>query len=269
MSVNTLNAELVNIRCPTGKGKMALNSKIEWTEATWNPATGCSKISDGCANCYAERLAHRLKAMGNRRYANGFALTPHHDLIDLPLKWREPKFVFVNSMSDLFHEEMPLSFIQSVFKTMEKADRHVFQILTKRSHRLLEVSNKISWPSNVWMGVTVESHKYTHRISDLQRVPAKMKFLSIEPLLSHIPELPLSGIDWVIIGGESGPRCRSVQIEWVRSVRDQCVEKGVPFFFKQWGGVRKKASGRLLDGKIWSEKTKKKNNRSEHRLVYA
>ena len=187
---------------------MALNSKIEWTEATWNPATGCTKISDGCANCYAERLAHRLKAMGNRRYANGFSLTLHHDLIDLPLKWREPKFVFVNSMSDLFHEQMPLSFIQSVFKTMEKADKHVFQILTKRSHRLLEVSDKIPWPSNVWMGVTVESQKYVDRISELQRVPAQTKFLSIEPLLSNIPELPLSGIDWVIVGGESGPRCR-------------------------------------------------------------
>ncbi len=248
---------------------MALNSKIEWTESTWNPATGCTKISDGCLNCYAERLAHRLKAMGNRRYSNKFALTLHNDLIDLPLKWREPKFVFVNSMSDLFHEQMPLSFIQSVFRTMEKADNHVFQILTKRSQRLLEFSHKLLWPSNVWMGVTVESHKYVHRISDLQRVPAKKKFLSIEPLLSHIPELPLDDIDWVIVGGESGPRCRAVQIEWVRAIRDQCIKKGVPFFFKQWGGVRKRASGRLLDGRTWSEMPETESIRSDYRMVCA
>lgn len=246
---------------------MALNSKIEWTEATWNPSTGCTKISDGCLNCYAERLAHRLKAMGNGRYANEFKLTLHHDLIDLPLKWREPKFVFVNSMSDLFHEQIPLSFIQSVFRTMEKADNHVFQILTKRSHRLLELSHKIIWPSNVWMGVTVESYKYVHRISDLQCAPAKMKFLSIEPLLSHIPMLPLDGIDWVIVGGESGPRYRAVQIEWVRDIRDQCVKEGVPFFFKQWGGVRKKSSGRLLDGRTWSEMPKTENIRLDQSLV--
>lgn len=248
---------------------MALNSKIEWTEATWNPATGCTKISDGCFNCYAERLAHRLKAMGNRRYANEFKVTLHHDLVDLPLNWREPKFVFVNSMSDLFHEQIPVEFIQRIFRTMEKADRHVFQILTKRSQRLLDVSPKISWPSNVWMGVTVESQKYVHRIHDLQRVPAKMKFLSIEPLLSAIPELPLNGIDWVIVGGESGPRCRSVQKEWVRDIRDQCVKKRVPFFFKQWGGVRKKTSGRLLDGKTWSEMPEVSSIRSERRLVCA
>ena len=248
---------------------MALNSKIEWTEATWNPATGCTKISDGCLNCYAARLAHRLKAMGNGRYSNEFALTLHDDLIDLPLTWRQPKFVFVNSMSDLFHDQIPLSFIQRVFRTMEKADNHVFQILTKRSHRLLEFSHKISWPSNVWVGVTVESHKYVHRISDLQRVPAKTKFLSIEPLLSHIPELPLDGIDWVIVGGESGPRCRAVQIEWVRAIRDQCVQKGVPFFFKQWGGVRKKTSGRLLDGRTWSEMPKAEIRRSDRSLVCA
>ncbi len=248
---------------------MALNSKIEWTEATWNPATGCTKISDGCLNCYAERLAHRLKAMGNRRYANEFKLTLHYDLIDLPLKWREPKFVFVNSMSDLFHEQIPLEFIQRVFRTMEKADRHVFQILTKRSHRLLEVSQKISWPTNVWMGVTVESKKYVHRIHDLQCVPAKMKFLSIEPLLSNIPNLPLSGIDWVIVGGESGPQCRAVQIDWVRTIRDLCVKMDVPFFFKQWGGVRKKATGRLLDGKTWSEMPEPKSIRSERSQVCA
>ncbi len=248
---------------------MALNSKIEWTEATWNPATGCTKISDGCLNCYAERLAHRLKAMGNRRYVNEFKVTLHDDLVDLPLKWREPKFVFVNSMSDLFHEQIPLEFIQRVFRTMGKADRHVFQILTKRSHRLLKISHRISWPPNVWMGITVESQKYIHRISDLQCVPAKMKFLSIEPLLSAIPALPLDGIDWVIVGGESGPRYRPVHREWIRNLRDQCVNKGVPFFFKQWGGMRKKVSGRLLDGKTWSEMPEAKDIRAEQRLVCA
>jgi len=206
-------------------------SKIEWTEVTWNPVTGCTKISDGCMNCYAARLANRLKAMGNVRYTNGFAVTLHHDLIEAPLKWRKPRTIFVNSMSDLFHEKVPASFIKSVFKTMEAAHWHTFQILTKRSERLVELAPKLIWPANVWMGVTVEAKNYTSRISDLRKVPAAVRYLSIEPLLTAIPKLPLAGIDWVIVGGESGPRSRAMDAEWVRSIRDQCQKANVPFFF--------------------------------------
>lgn len=232
---------------------MGNNTKIEWTETTWNPVTGCSKISDGCRNCYAERLAKRLQAMGNKRYADGFEVSLHYDVIDAPLKWNRPQVVFVNSMSDLFHEDIPLSFIQDVFKVMLKADRHIFQILTKRSERLLSLSDKLNWPRNVWMGVTVESQKYVRRIDDLSKVPAQVKFLSIEPMLSGFEVLPLRNIDWVIVGGESGPRCRGIEADWVRSVRDLCQVGKVPFFFKQWGGTRKKINGRLLDGRIWGE----------------
>lgn len=235
---------------------MSFSSKIEWTEATWNPVTGCSKVSDGCRNCYAERLARRLKAMGNPRYENGFEVTLHHDLIEMPLNWKTPRIVFVNSMSDLFHEKVPLSFIKRVFDVMKKADWHVFQILTKRSKRMAEISSKLSWPENVWMGVTVESQKYCHRISDLEKVPAHVRFLSIEPMLSPISQLPLKNIDWVVVGGESGPGCRAMKEEWARSIKAQCNAACVPFFFKQWGGVRKKANGRLLDGKTWDEMPK-------------
>jgi len=232
---------------------MSFSSKIEWTEATWNPVTGCSKVSDGCRNCYAERLARRLKAMGNPRYENGFAVALHHDLVEMPLGWKTPRIIFVNSMSDLFHEKVPISFIKRVFDVMAKADRHVFQILTKRSKRMAEVSSELSWPENVWMGVTVESRKYSHRISDLEKVPAHVRFLSIEPMLSPISQLQLKNIDWVVVGGESGPGCRAVKAEWVRSIRAQCNAAHVPFFFKQWGGVRKKTTGRILDGKTWDE----------------
>ncbi len=226
-------------------------SKIEWTEATWNPVTGCTKISDGCMNCYAERLAARLKAMGNKRYENGFNVTLHHDLVDLPLKWKKPQMIFVNSMSDLFHEGIPVSFIKAVFKTMEQAHWHTFQILTKRSKRLIELSSEFLWPSNVWMGVTVEAEKYTFRISDLRQVPAAVRYLSLEPFITPISELPVDGIDWVIVGGESGPRSRIMKADWVRSIRDQCVKAGVSFFFKQWGGANKSKAGRTLDGRIW------------------
>ena len=232
---------------------MSLNSKIEWTEATWNPVTGCSKISDGCLNCYAERLAKRLYLMGNKRYQSGFKVTTHNDIIDLPLKWNESKIIFVNSMSDLFHEKVPIHFIVSVFETMKKANHHIFQILTKRSKRMVELAEKLAWPSNVWMGVTVESQKYTYRICDLIKTPAKIKFLSLEPLLTSIEELPLKGIDWVVVGGESGPSCRIIKAEWVRTIRDKCLVEKIPFFFKQWGGVRKNFSGRILDGKIWND----------------
>ncbi len=215
--------------------------------------TGCSKVSDGCRNCYAERLARRLKAMGNPRYENGFEITLHHDLVEMPLSWKTPRIIFVNSMSDLFHERVPVSFIKRVFDVMTKADWHVFQILTKRSKRMAEIALKLSWPENVWMGVTVESQKYCHRISDLEKVPAHVRFLSIEPMLSPISQLSLKNIDWVVVGGESGPGCRAMKAEWALSIRAECNAAHVPFFFKQWGGVRKKNNGRLLDGKTWDE----------------
>lgn len=232
---------------------MAQLSSIEWTEATWNPVTGCSKISPGCKFCYAERFAKRLQAMGNPRYINGFRVTLHWDLIPLPLTWKKPRLIFVNSMSDLFHEAVPIEFIQAVFRTMEAAHWHTFQILTKRSKRLLEVAPHVNWPDNVWMGVSVENQDYTWRVHDLQKVPAAVRFLSVEPLLGPIPNLPLDGIDWVIVGGESGPRARPIRPEWVREIRRQCQEKGVAFFFKQWGGRNKKAAGRILDGRTWDE----------------
>lgn len=232
---------------------MAQGSSIEWTDATWNPVTGCTKISPGCKNCYALRMAKRLYAMRQERYLNGFKTTLHDDLVDAPLRWRQSKMIFVNSMSDLFHDDVPLEFIQRVFATMKKADWHVFQVLTKRSERLLELSKHLEWPENVWMGVSVENQKYTYRIKDLAKTKAKVKFLSVEPLLGPIPRLPLSGIDWVIVGGESGPKAREMKPEWVEQIRDRCVERDVPFFFKQWGGVRKKKTGRELDGRTWDE----------------
>lgn len=232
---------------------MSYISKIEWTETTWNPVTGCSKVSDGCRNCYAERLAKRLHAMGNPRYRDGFEVTLHHDLLESPLKWKNPRIIFVNSMSDVFHEKVPFSFIKEMFDVMSKADRHVFQILTKRSERMAELSMRLPWPQNAWIGVTVESQKYAHRISDLSRVPARVRFLSIEPMISSISRLDLRNIHWVVVGGESGPGCREIKAEWVRSVRAQCRASHVPFFFKQWGGVRKNVSGRHLDGRTWDE----------------
>lgn len=232
---------------------MAQLSRIEWTEATWNPVTGCSKISPGCKNCYAERLANRLAAMGQDRYRNGFDVTLHHDLVDLPLRWRQPRIIFVNSMSDLFHEDVPDAFIMRVFDTMVAAHWHTFQILTKRSQRLAELAPRLPWPQNVWMGVSVESTKYTNRVSDLREVPTAVRFLSVEPFLEPIPNLPLTGIDWVIVGGESGPGCREMNADWVRQIRDRCVVRDVQFFFKQWGGVRKKTYGRILDGRTWDQ----------------
>jgi protein gp37 len=229
------------------------NSAIEWTDATWNPVTGCSKISPGCKNCYAERLAHRLQAMGVHSYRNGFSVTLHPAQLELPMKWRRPRRVFVNSMSDLFHEDIPEEFIHQVFAVMGRATQHVFQVLTKRADRLLKLAPRLTWPSNVWQGVSVENSDYVWRVERLARVPAAVRFLSIEPLLGPIDSLPLHAISWVIVGGESGPGHRPLEAAWVRSVRDQCRRRGVPFFFKQWGGRTPKAGGRELDGRRWDQ----------------
>jgi protein gp37 len=232
---------------------VAISSAIEWTEATWNPVTGCTKVSLGCTNCYAERLAKRLQAMGNPNYANGFEVTLHEHMLSLPLKWRQPRIVFVNSMSDMFHEEVPLDFIRRMFDVMRRASHHTFQALTKRSGRLADLAPKLDWPANVWMGVTVEHADYVGRIDDLRQTGARVKFLSLEPLLGPMPRLDLSGIDWVIVGGESGPRARPMDPAWARDLREQCRRADVPFFFKQWGGTNKKKAGRVLDGRTWDE----------------
>lgn len=232
---------------------MAQSSPIEWTETTWNPVTGCSKISPGCKNCYAERMAKRLHAMGMERYRNEFEVTLQRDIQDLPLSWSAPRLIFVNSMSDLFHEGVPASFIKSIFETMVAASWHTFQILTKRSERLAALASQLPWPQNVWMGVSIESPEYLGRITHLRTVPAAVRFLSVEPLLAPISKLPLKGVDWVIVGGESGPYARPMEPSWVRQIHAQCIAAKVPFFFKQWGGVRKKNTGRVLDGRKWDE----------------
>jgi protein gp37 len=232
---------------------MGDKSAIEWTDATWNPVTGCNKISPGCKNCYAERLAARLQAMGNPRYKNGFVLTLHSDQLTLPLRWTQPRQIFVNSMSDLFHESVPDDYIFRVFETMVKADWHIFQILTKRAERLAEIAPRLPWPENVWQGISIENADYTWRIAQLVKVPAAVRFLSVEPLLGPLPKLPLKGISWVIVGGESGPDFRPVNPEWVRQIRDQCLKAKVSFFFKQWGGFTPKAGGRRLDGRFWDQ----------------
>ena len=233
---------------------MGSSSSIEWTQATWNPVTGCTKVSPGCKHCYAERMAIRLTAMGNPRYANGFRLTMHEDLLDLPLRWRQPRAIFVNSMSDLFHEDIPLAFIQSVFATMEKAHWHVFQVLTKRAESLAELGSELPWPPNVWMGVSVERQDYAWRVDHLRSVPSRTRFLSCEPLLGAL-ELDLQGIHWVIAGGESGPGARPMELDWARGLRNQCQRSGVPFFLKQLGGVvDKRGHDRaLLDGHLWRD----------------
>ena len=235
---------------------MATNSAIEWTESTWNPATGCTKISPGCKHCYAERMASRLKAMGQPNYVNGFCLTLQDHALELPLTWKTPQMIFVKSMSDLFHEDIPIEFIQKVFDVMNRADWHTYQILTKRSERLLELDSQLPWAANIWMGVSVENQDYTFRIDHLRKTRSNVKFLSLEPLLGPLPDLSLSGIDWVIAGGESGPRARFVDPKWVLDIRDQCVASKVPFFFKQWGGVNKKKTGRLLEGRTWDQMPK-------------
>jgi protein gp37 len=236
---------------------MAQSSKIEWTESTWNPVTGCTKISIGCKNCYAERMALRLNAAGSPNYANGFRVTVHPHTLKTPLRWKNPRTIFVNSMSDLFHRDVSLDFISRIFDVMHQASHHRFQVLTKRSHRLLKTSPNFLWPKNVWMGVTVENADYTFRIDHLRQTDAAIKFVSFEPLLGPIPNIDLSGVDWVIVGGESGPGARPMRPEWAVDIRDQCLAAGVPFFFKQWGGVNKKKNGRSLDGKIWDNMPEK------------
>lgn len=232
---------------------MATKSTIEWTEMTWNPVTGCTKVSEGCRHCYAERMALRLRAMGNPRYVNGFDVTLHDDLVDLPRKLRQPRLIFVNSMSDLFHDDVPEEFIGRVFETMSACPQHTFQVLTKRSRRLRDLSDKLSWPKNVWVGVSVEDERVLGRIDDLRRVPAFVRFLSCEPLLGPLDELELPGIAWVIVGGESGPGARPMRQEWVESILQKCRRAKVPFFFKQWGGVRKGRTGRELNGRTYDE----------------
>lgn len=232
---------------------MGLTSKIEWTESTWNPVTGCTKITAGCANCYAFTMAKRLHSMGNPRYKNGFDVTLHEDLITLPFKWIKPKMIFVNSMSDLFHEKVPDEFIKKVFETMNLTPRHTYQILTKRSKRLVELAPFLKWTQNIWQGVTVENASVVNRIYDLELIPAHTRFLSLEPLIGPLNQIELRGMHWVIVGGESGPVSRLMKIEWVREIRDHCIEQQIPFFFKQWGGIRKHITGRILDNRTWDE----------------
>ena len=241
---------------------MGDKSSIEWTEATWNPTTGCDRTSPGCDHCYALTLSKRLKAMGVDKYQNdgdprtsgpGFKLTLHDDALQIPFGWRQPRLVFVNSMSDLFHKDVPISFIRSVFDVIRETPRHTYQLLTKRSKRLLQFASNLDWPSNLWMGVSVESSKYNFRIDHLRDVPAAVRFVSAEPLLGPLGEVDFTGIDWVIAGGESGPRARPMDIAWGRELRDQCLRADVKFFFKQWGGRTPKIGGRELDGRTWDD----------------
>lgn len=240
---------------------MSDRSGIEWTESTWNPSTGCDRTSPGCDNCYALTMAKRLKGMGSPKYQQdgdprtsgpGFALTTHLDSLMIPAGWKQPKLIFVNSMSDLFHADVPLDFIRQVFEVMVDTPQHTYQVLTKRSRRLAEVADQLVWPENLWMGVSVENQNYAFRARHLEAVPAAVRFLSLEPLLGPVT-VDLAAIDWVIVGGESGHGHRPVEKVWVRDIRDACVASGTPFFFKQWGGMRPKVHGRVLDGRTWSE----------------
>jgi protein gp37 len=228
-------------------------SKIEWTETTWNPTTGCTKMSAGCTNCYAEEMSLRLKSMGVDKYKNGFKLSVHPQELDMPYTWKREQMVFVNSMSDLFHESMPLDFIKAVFKVMNENPQHIFQVLTKRAEILSQYNCILDWTENIWMGVSIEDYTQIKRIEDLKSSNASIKFLSLEPLLTKLPELNLNGIDWVIVGGESGPKSRPIEKDWVLSIKDNCEKYNVPFFFKQWGGKNKKKAGRILDGRTYNE----------------
>lgn len=241
---------------------MSSRSAIEWTEVTWNPTTGCDRVSTGCDHCYALALSKRLKAMGAPKYQNdgdprtsgpGFGVTVHRDALDLPRRWRTPRVVFVNSMSDLFHAKVPVAFVQEVFEVIAATPQHTYQVLTKRSARLRRLAGQLLWPSNLWIGVSVENAAQLGRVDDLREVPAAVRFLSCEPLLGPLEELELDGIDWVITGGESGPRARPVDPEWVRGIRDRCQDAEVAFFHKQWGGRTPKAGGRELDGQVWDQ----------------
>ena len=228
-------------------------SAIEWTQSTWNPVTGCTKVSPGCKHCYAERMAKRLQAMGQPNYRRGFEVSLHEQMLELPLAWKSPQTVFVNSMSDLFHESVPDEFLARVFAVMRRASWHTFQVLTKRADRLAVIASALNWPPNVWMGVSVESRGYLDRLDRLRSVPAAVRFISFEPLLEPLGGMDLRGIDWAIVGGESGPGARRVEASWVVDIRNQCVAAGVPFFFKQWGGTNKKKAGRLLEGRTWDD----------------
>ena len=232
---------------------MSDQTGIEWTDATWNPVTGCTKISPGCKNCYAERLAQRLKAIGVPQYADGFNLTLQPEALLLPARWKRARMIFVNSMSDLFHAEIPIDYIKRVFDVMSRSPQHVFQVLTKRPEIAATYSKHLAWTDNIWMGTSIESDAYLSRLDSLRSIPAKVRFLSLEPLLGPMPDISLEGVDWVIVGGESGPRARPMEITWVRQIRDRCLAARVPFFFKQWGGVNKKATGRVIDRKVWNQ----------------
>lgn len=232
---------------------MLTKTKIDWTEKTWIPVTGCAKISPGCLHCYAERMAFRCKCMGLEKYKNGFNLAVHPETLNEPLRIKKPMMIFVNSMSDLFHKDVPLEFIQEVFAVMGKAPKHTFQVLTKRAERLAELAPTLTWWPNVWMGVTVERQDYLHRLDCLRTVPATVRFTSFEPLLGPLHEINLDGIGWVIVGGESGSGARPMEPAWATDIRDQCLAKKIPFLFKQWGGVRKQKNGKLLDGREWME----------------
>ena len=232
---------------------MSTHSSIEWTDVTWNPVTGCTKISHGCKHCYAERMAKRLREMGVEKYRDGFSVNVHESTLSDPLKWKQPRFVFVNSMSDLFHKSVPAEFIERVFDVMGRTPQHRFQVLTKRPSRVAQMGRKLNWAPNVWLGVSIESERWLGRLATLKGTAARVKFLSLEPLLGPLPNMELDGIDWVIVGGESGPGARPMEADWVRDIRDQCESNDVPFFFKQWGGVFKKRTGRTLDNREWNQ----------------
>ncbi len=226
---------------------------IEWTNSTWNPVTGCDKVSPGCEHCYADRMAKRLQAMGVKKYRNGFDLTIHEDVLEAPLHWKKPRIIFVNSMSDLFHEKIPDDFLKKIFDVMTRADWHIFQVLTKRSKQLVRRGKLVDWPPNVWMGVTVEGYHYQFRINDLRKTDAAVKWLSLEPLLGPLQNLDLNQIDWAVVGGESGPGARPMKEEWALDIKRACRESGTAFFFKQWGGINKKRTGRRLRGRLYNE----------------
>ena len=229
------------------------STKIEWTEKVWNPTTGCTKISLGCNNCYAEKMSIRLKAMGMKKYKEGFSVLIHEEELIRPSGWKSPKIIFVDSMSDLFHDDVPHLFIEKVFQVMNECTQHIFQILTKRPENIVRLSDRLKWTSNIWVGTSVESNKYIHRIDVLKTIPASLRFLSLEPLLSDLPDLKLDRIEWVIVGGESGPGARPLKEEWILKIRNNCKKSSVPFFFKQWGGFNKKANGNLLQGEKYME----------------
>ena len=232
---------------------MSARSGIEWTEVTWNPVTGCTKISPGCKNCYAERMSKWLQAMGVEKYRDGFSVATHESSLGEPLRWKKPRLVFVNSMSDLFHKSTSSDFIEAVFDVMNRAPQHTFQVLTKRPRRAVALDGKLNWTPNIWLGTSIESAEWLFRMNFLRETGAQTKFLSLEPLLGPLPNLDLNGIDWVIVGGESGPGARPMLQDWAREIRDTCVKSGTPFFFKQWGGVFKKKTGRVLDGRTWDQ----------------